>query len=66
MKRIIGMLIGVGYLGIVSYTFRVSRAGWEAGHPDIGFWWAVISGFLTIAALAAFIGTWIHTQPQQH
>ena len=63
MKRVIGMLIGVGYLGLVAYSWSIARSGWSAGHPDVGFWFTVIAGFLGIAAVALFIGTWIHTQP---
>ena len=63
MKRIIGMGVGVAYFGMVAYAFGVSRAGWAASQPDVGFWWAVIAAFLTIAAVGAIVGTWIHTQP---
>jgi len=63
MKRVIGMAIGVGYLGLVAYTWSIGQSGWDAGHPDVGFWFTVISGFLGIAAVALFIGTWIHPQP---
>ena len=65
MNRVIGMLIGVGYIGIASYTFRTSQAGWAAGHTDVGFWWLVVTGFITIAMVGIFVGTWIHTQPNQ-
>ena len=65
MKRILGMLVGVGYFGMVAYAFNVSRTGSAAGHSDVGFWWMVIAVFLTIAALAAIVGTWLHTQPDQ-
>jgi hypothetical protein len=64
MKRIIGMTIGVVWLGFTYGAFRNSSAGWAAGHADLGFWWAVIGAFLGIAALGAIIGTWIHTQPR--
>ena len=55
MKRIIGMAIGLGYFGIVFYTLGISRQGWADGNPDIGFWWAVVTGFLAIAGVAALL-----------
>jgi len=63
MKRVIGMVLGVGYLGLVGYSYSMAQAGWDAGHSDVGFWFTVIAGFLAIAAVALFVGTWIHTQP---
>lgn len=60
MQLVIGFLVGVFYLGITFLAYRQSAAGWEAGHTDLGFWWAVIAGFLAIAALTALIGTWLH------
>lgn len=62
MKLVIGSLIGIFYIGITFLAFQQSAAGWEAGHTDLGFWWAVIAGFLGIAALASLIGTWLHTR----
>ena len=62
MKRMFGLGVGVLYLGIAFGAFRNASAGWEAGHADLGFWWTVIAALLTIAALGALIGTWIHTQ----
>ena len=62
MKRILGMGVGVIYVGIAFVAFSRAREGWDAGHSDLGFWWTVIATFLTIAALSALIGTWIHTQ----
>lgn len=63
MKRIVGMGIGVVYLGIAFLAFQHGSAGWDAGHADIGFWWTVIAALLAIAGLGALVGTWIHTQP---
>jgi hypothetical protein len=63
MTRVLGMLAGVGILVMAGFTFQDSSAGWAGGHSDIGFWWAVITVFLTIAGLGAIIGTWMHTQP---
>ncbi len=57
------MGVGVVWLGMAFLAFRYSSAGWDAGHSDLGFWWTVIAGLLSIAGLAALIGTWIHTQP---
>jgi hypothetical protein len=63
MKRIFGMAVGVGYLGIAFGAYRNASSGWDAGHADLGVWWTVIGAILTIAALGALIGTWIHTRP---
>ena len=62
MKRIFGMGVGVVYLGIAFGAYRNAGAGWEAGYPDLGFWWTVIASLLGIAGLGALIGTWIHTR----
>ncbi|MDZ7779416.1 MAG: hypothetical protein U5R14_05665 [Gemmatimonadota bacterium] len=62
MTRIFGMAVGVVYLGIAFGAYRNSSNGWEAGHADLGFWWAVIGVLLTIASLGALIGTWLHTR----
>ena len=62
MKRILGMGVGVVYLGISYVAFSRARTGWNEGHGEIGFWFSVIAAFLFFAALAALIGTWIHTQ----
>ncbi len=63
MKRIFGMAVGVVYLGIAFGAYRNASSGWEAGHADLGFWWTVIGVLLTIAALGALIGTYLHTRP---
>jgi len=62
MKRILGMGVGLLYLGIAFGAYRKASAGWEAGFADLGVWWTVVAALLTIAALGALIGTWIHTQ----
>lgn len=62
MKRILGMGVGVLYVGIAFGAFSKASAGWAVGEADLGFWWSVIGTMLTIAALSALIGTWIHTQ----
>ncbi len=56
------MGVGVVYVGITAVAVTRARAGWAAGHSDIGFWWTVIASLLAIAALGAIVGTWIHTQ----
>ena len=62
MKRMIGWGVGVFYVVIALAVFRFASAGAADGHGEIGFWFSVVGTFLTVAALAAFIGTWIHTQ----
>jgi len=62
MKRILGMGVGVLYLFIAYGALSRANAGWDAGQSDIGFWWTVVAALLTIAALGALIGTWLHTQ----
>ena len=66
MKRIIGMGVGVVYLGIAAGAYTRAAAGWNAGHADLGFWWTVVTALLSIAGLGALIGTWIHTRPRTH
>lgn len=56
------MGVGVVYLVIAFGAFSRASAGWDAGQGDVGFWWTVVAVLLSIAALAALIGTWIHTQ----
>ena len=62
MTRILGMGVGAIYLVIAFGAFRRASAGWSEGHADLGFWWTVIAVLLTIAALGALVGTWIHTR----
>jgi hypothetical protein len=62
MKRILGWGVGVVYLVIAYGAYSRASAGWDAGHGEIGFWWTVVTVLLLIASLAAFVGTWIHTQ----
>ncbi len=65
MKLAIGIVIGVLYLVLAALAYLRSAGGWEAGHPDIGFWWIVIGTFLLIAGGAAGVGTWIHTRRRE-
>jgi hypothetical protein len=62
MKRILGMGVGLVYIVLAYAAFNRASSGWEAGHGDIGFWFSVVGTFLSIASVAAFIGTWIHTR----
>jgi len=62
MARIFGFLVGIVWLGLAFGAFRRSMAGWNAAQSDIGFWWTVIGSLLTIAAVGALVGTWIHTR----
>ena len=62
MKRILGMGVGVVYIVLAYAAFTKARTGMAEGHGEIGFWFSVVGTFLSIAALAAFIGTWIHTK----
>jgi hypothetical protein len=64
MGRIFGFLVGIVWLVFASVAFRNSSAGWGADATDLGFWWAVIGVFLTLAAGGALVGTWLHTRPQ--
>lgn len=62
MKRIIGLAIGIGYLGIALGALQKANDGWRSGYADLGFWWTVIAVILAIAAGGALIGTWLHTR----
>ena len=64
MKRIIGWGVGVVYLVLSFTVYSFASQGRADGHGEIGFWYSVVATFLLIAAIGAFIGTWIHTQPQ--
>lgn len=62
MARIFGFAVGAVWIVFVFVAFSRSAEGWNAGNTDIGFWWAVIGTLLAGAAVAAFLGTWIHTR----
>lgn len=62
MARITGIVIGIGILAAAFLALRSSMAGWDAGHSDLGFWWAVIAAFLAISGGSAVVGTWLHTR----
>lgn len=65
MKFIVGIIIGVLYAVLVALAFGQSSQGWQAGHSDLGFWWAVIGTLLAVAGLGAVIGSWLHTRPSE-
>jgi hypothetical protein len=62
MKRIIGWGVGVFYLVLSFAAFTRASSGRAEGHGEIAFWFSVVGTLLFIAALGAFIGTWIHTR----
>ena len=62
MKRIIGMGVGVAYLGLAFIALQRASEGWNTGYADLGFWWTVIAVILTIASGGALVGTWLHTR----
>lgn len=64
MNRILGMTIGVLWLGLAFLALQRALGGWDAGQDDVGLWWAIITTLLTIAALGALVGTWLHTRPR--
>ena len=65
MTRVLGILAGLGILALASITLRDSLAGWSNGHTDVGFWWAIITMFLTLGGFSAIVGTYIHTDGNQ-
>jgi hypothetical protein len=65
MKQYAGLVIGTFYLLIAMGAFKNGIEGWHAGHSDLGVWWTVIGGLLTIAGFGALIGTWIHGWSEQ-
>ena len=60
MKRYAGLVIGVIYLLIAMGAFKNGLDGWGGGHSDLGVWWSVIGGLLSIAGFGAILGTWAH------
>ena len=63
MKFTLGMLIGIAWLAMANVTYGKAAAGRAEGHPDLFFWWGIITAFLTIAAVGALWGTHLHTRP---
>ena len=62
MKKALGFLAGLVLLALAAGAARTASLGWGGGHTDVGFWWTVIAGFLTIAGLGALVGTVIHSR----
>ncbi len=62
MKKALGFFAGLVLLALAAGAARTASLGWGGGHTDVGFWWTVIAGFLTIAGLGALVGTVIHTR----
>lgn len=62
MPRIFGFVVGLAWLVLAFLAFRRSAAGWAMDAADLGFWWAVIAAFLTVAAGVAIVGTVLHTR----
>ncbi|MDT8341634.1 MAG: hypothetical protein RQ751_09005 [Longimicrobiales bacterium] len=62
MNRIFGYVVGIVWLGLAFAAFRIGAAGRAAGQDDVAFWWSVITGLLTIAALGAIVGTTLHAR----
>ncbi len=65
MSRVLGILVGIVILGLGSITFKDSLVGWSNGHSDVGFWWSIITLFLTLGGCSAIVGTYIHTDGNQ-
>jgi hypothetical protein len=65
MKLFIGLSLGVFYAVLVTLAFGASSRGWQAGHSDLGFWWAVIGALLAVAGTGAVLGTWLHARPSE-
>ena len=65
MNRIFGYLVGIVWLGLAFGAFQNASAGRVAGQEDVGFWWTVIAGILTVAAVGALVGTTIHARSDQ-
>jgi hypothetical protein len=65
MKSIIGIVVGLIWFLLAFRAFSFSSGGWSTGHPDLGFWWAVIGTLLAIAALGAVIGGLIHGRAER-
>lgn len=57
MSKIFGFAVGAIWVVFVIVAVRNSAQGWATGYPDLGFWWAIVAAFLSIAATVAFVGT---------
>ena len=65
MTRVLGVLIGLVILALATVMLGDSLEGWNNGYADIGFWWGIITLFLTIGGVSAIVGTLIHTDGTQ-
>lgn len=65
MSSIVGFIVGALWLILAFRAFGFSSAGASGGHDDLQFWWAVVGTLLTIAALGAMIGGFIHRRARQ-
>ena len=65
MKSVLGVLAGLVLFALAFGAFRTASGGWSGGHPDQGFWWTVIASFLSIASVAAIVGTIVHSRPTE-
>ena len=62
MQKAFGFLASLVLLALSAGAARTAQLGWGGGHADVGFWWTVIASFLGIAAVAAAVGTAIHSR----
>ena len=60
MKAFLGLPIFLIWLVFAFIAFGRSSAGMDANHPDLGLWWGVIATLLTLAALGALVGGFLH------
>ena len=65
MKSILGFIVGAIWLVFAFRAFGFSSAGGAGGHDDLQLWWAVVGVLLTIAALGAMVGGFIHSRAQR-
>lgn len=64
MKKILGILAGIGLAVLAVISLRRAAGGWDVGFSDVGFWWSVITFLLTVAAVSAIVGTVLHSRPE--
>lgn len=62
MNRIFGYIVGLVWLGLAWGAFQRGANGRAMDQADVGVWWTIIAGLLTIAALGALIGTTLHSR----
>ncbi len=64
MSRILGIVAGLVIGGFAVLAYRNAAEGWSLGQTDVGVWFTIIAGFLSIAAVVAVVGTILHSRPQ--